>query len=142
MFAGLTTSSLESGNRWGSGDATFKSISIDVTEKHVTVDCAIDATVDIDSVLIEVNVRDSKNLVATAPDYTKEERKFDVKAGKTKHVIFTFDNMFGGKTYHINANLKSSDGRQVYDWWRNAVRFTNPDRPKVPTMYPVQIKKK
>lgn len=140
MFSGLDMSSLQPGKRWGSGEVRFKDISVNVTKKIVSIDCAIEAGTDINEVMIELNVRDEKNLVATVPDFMKDQRKFDIKAGKVKHITLTFDNMFGGREYHINTNLKSADGQQIYDWWRNAAKFTNKDRPKVPTMYPVQIK--
>jgi ABC-2 type transport system ATP-binding protein len=142
MFSAADTAKGQPGTRWGSEEVRFRDISIDVTEKHVSVDCAIEAKKDIRDVTMELNVRDGANMVATAPETMKDQLVFDIKAGKVKHMIFTFDNLFGGKAYHINASLKSSDKRVVYDWWRNAAVFTNENRPAVPTLYPLQIKSK
>jgi ABC-2 type transport system ATP-binding protein len=131
----------QDGGRWGSGEVKFQKIDTIVTDKKVTITCSLEAEKDLSGVRIELNIRDEKNLVATIPEDMKEQSKLRLVSGKPQQITFTFENIFGGNPYHINAYLKSEDGKQVYDWWRKASSFTNEGRPKVPTVYAVEIKK-
>lgn len=139
MFAGTKASNGQD-KRWGSGEVKFSSVMVNVTREKVAINCAVKAYEDLHNVVIDLKIRDNKNLVATLTGPQKDKNRFDLKAGQTKHIEYVFDNLFGGKQYRVNAHLKSSDDKQIYDLWQRAALFTNEDRPKVPTVYPIEVK--
>lgn len=140
MFADTKGKGAEQGKRWGNGDVRYENIKVNVTNKKVIISADIKAIKGANNVVADLKIRDKKNLVAEIPGYLKDENRFDIASGDKKHIEFTFDNLFGGKHYRVNAHLKSSDGQQIYDLWQSAAEFTNEDRPKVPTMYHIEVK--
>jgi ABC-2 type transport system ATP-binding protein len=142
MFADVKGTGAEQGKRWGSGEVQFTHIQANVGNDKVTITADIKAHADTSNVVADLQIRDERNLVAAIPRHLKSEHQFDIKNGKTKHIEFVFDNLFGGNSYRVNAGLKSADGKQIYDLWQKAAEFTNEDRPKLPTVYPLEIRDK
>jgi ABC-2 type transport system ATP-binding protein len=140
MFADVRGAGAEQGKRWGSGEVRFTNLQANVINEKVTISADIKSYADISNVIADLQIRDERNLVAAIPRHLKNEHKFDIKSGKTKHIEFAFDNLFGGNSYRVNAGLKSADGKQIYDLWQKAAEFTNEDRPRLPTIYPLEIK--
>lgn len=125
--------------RPGSGKLRLGPVKVDVSREKVVIETEAKASEDLKDVIVDLAIRDGRNLIVKLPGHLVQTNLFDIKKGGSKRLKLTIDNLFGGNDYSVSFSLKSKDEREIYDFYQNAASFTNEDKPKVPTVYPIEM---
>lgn len=129
--------------RWGSGEIRFKKVEVVVTDENVTIEVVVQSQeADMQNITIGLDIHDAKAGLVTGVDGTTQKKhKFDLPKRKTKKFSYVFANNFGGGGYSATVSLKSQNGNYVYDFWKNAVIFTNTKKVSqyFPVLLPVEV---
>lgn len=113
-------------HRWGSGEVTFNRVESTITKEAFTLDIDIVGHQDSKNVILNVDIRNENNLLATGLEpEEKKKHQFDLRPAEHKKFTVAFDNYFGGGSYSVSLSLKSSDGNYIYDFWKDATSFVN-----------------
>lgn len=113
--------------RWGDGRVAFRSIRTSVNSDKITVDFVAKSNgEELKHVVIGLDVfKRDKRIVGGTETFRVENGKFNFKAGEEKKIRLELDNIFGGGEYFITVSLKTEDNLTIYDFWRDAAKFTN-----------------
>lgn len=130
----------EQGDRWGSGEVVFEQPKLEVKDKMVKLELPFVNTTpqEIENLRIGIDFYDSEDTLVTGTSSDLLTRQsITLKAAQKGKADFEFDNIFSGKKYSLHITLKSIDGMTIYDTWRNAMSFKDPNKSN--TYFPVML---
>lgn len=122
--------------RWGNGDAVFRSIKVNKQKDQINIVCEIDSKKNLEDVVVGIRVLNAEEkIIAGASTLNVENaQKMDFKTKQKLKLTFSMPNIFGTGTFSIGARIRLEDKVTVCDDWSNATTFNNT---KTEAYYPI-----
>lgn len=127
-------------NRFGEGGASIKNIDTIVDKSTLLVSVDIESsTLASSELVIAMDILDKNGkLVGGVESYNISGGELiSLSPGENKSFSFRFDNVFGSRDYSINVALKTKNNHRIFDFWRNAVAFSNTNEKDHSSYFPV-----
>jgi len=126
------------------GDISIKDVKTEVKKKELIIDLIMKNDCrKMDDVIVEINFYDDKNKLVGGFDSSQcgDEGIFNFKPNEERHISFKTNNIFGGGSYSIAANIKIQGTDNIVGSIKNATRFDNIYRPNenLPVILPVKM---
>ncbi len=131
----------DSSDRFGSGKVKIETIKAINKKDTIKLDITVKAKETSKDIVIGIDIYDKKRrLVGGVESYnTHGGRKFNVKTGEKTRIQFSFDNVFGTGDYFVSASVKQEGGKEIYDFWNKAAKFSNINSQDYDGYFPVVL---
>ena len=119
--------STEKNDRWGNGDVTFSRVEFKPGKR---IELTMDITAhkkDVDGVVVGLRYMDESGRIVTGVNSITADggEELNLKAGETRTLRFSHDNIFGNGTYYLGSTIRLTDKVTICEYWDNIAKFHN-----------------